>query len=103
MYELQSQYAKYFDPDLVYEDYDRIVKAKSGHWEKSNKRAMESLVPYFEKGYLATDRSPAIWLTVLGTRTLQAAGCDPLDPREFFENYPHLLDRMRTDETARQE
>lgn len=97
MYKLQSQYKHYFDPDLTYEDYDRIIKAKSGHWEKSNRRAMETLHPYFEKGYLQTDRSSAIWLTELGTRTLQAAGCDPLDPREFLTNYPHLLDGMRND------
>lgn len=97
MYELQSQYAQHFDPELRYQDYDRIIKAKSGHWEKSNKQAMEQLTPYFEKGYLQTDRSASIWLTVKGTRVLQAAGCDPLDPREFLTNYPHLLDRMQDD------
>jgi hypothetical protein len=99
MYKLQEQYLKHFDPDLTYEDYDRILKAKSGHWEKSDKPAMELLVPYFTKGYLQTDRTSAIWLTVKGTRVLQAAGCDPLDPREFLANYPHLLDRMKDDES----
>ena len=94
MYELQQQYQKHFDPDLTYTDYDRIIKAKSGHWEKSDRRAMEQLTPYFEKGYLQTDRSQTIWLTVLGTRVLQAAGCDPLNPQEFLTPYPHLLARM---------
>lgn len=94
MYELQQQYAQHFDPELCYEDYDRIIKAKSGHWEKSDRKNMELLTPYFEKGYLQTDRTQAIWLTVKGTRVLQAAGCDPLDPREFLANYPHLLDMM---------
>lgn len=97
MYELQSQYAKHFDPDLTYTDYDLIIKAKSGHWEKSQKEAMKRLTPYFEKGYLQTDRSANIWLTIKGTRVLQAAGCDPLKPQEFLMNYPHLLDRMRDD------
>ena len=45
MYKLQSQYAHYLDESLTYEDYDRIIKAKSGHWEKSNRRAMETLHP----------------------------------------------------------
>lgn len=94
MYELQERYKQHFDPDLTYTDYDRIVKAKSGHWEKRDKSAMELLTPYFEKGYLQTDRTQAIWLTVKGTRVLQAAGCDPLNPQEFLNNYPHLLDMM---------
>lgn len=101
MYALQKQYKQYFDPDLTYRDYDLIIKAKSGHWEKRDRRAMELLSPYFAKGLLDTDRTQAIWLTVKGTRTLQAAGCDPLDPVEFLTNYPHLLDGMRNDTTSK--
>tara|TARA_E500000178_G_C16798630_1_gene651386 strand:- start:479 stop:751 length:273 start_codon:yes stop_codon:yes gene_type:complete len=86
---------KYLDDDLVYEDYLLIINAKSGHWEKRDTKAMKRLQPYFEKEYLQTDRSGAIWLTEKGVRMLQAVGCDPLDPRDFFANYPHMLDMMK--------
>ena len=86
---------KYLDDDLVYEDYLLIINAKSGHWEKRDTKAMKRLQPYFEKEYLQTDRSGAIWLTEKGVRMLQAVGCDPLDPRDFFANYPHMLDQMK--------
>ena len=86
---------KYLDDDLVYEDYLLIINAKSGHWEKRDTKAMKRLQPYFEKEYLQTDRSGAIWLTEKGVRMLQAVGCDPLDPRDFFDNYPHMLDQMK--------
>ncbi len=83
-------YEKYYNPQLTLEDYDKIVKAKSGHWDKKDKDAMRALQPYFTLGYLETNRSGEIWLTVKGTRTLQAAGCDPLDSRKFFSNSPKL-------------
>lgn len=97
MYELQSQYKQYFDPDLTYQDYMHMIRAKSGDYAKRNKDQMASLVPFFDKGYLESNRQGDIWLTVLGTRVLQAAGCDPLDPREFAQTYPHMLDLMRDD------
>ena len=83
------------DDDLVYEDYNRIIKAKSGHWDKTHKDALKLLQPYFDKGYLETNRNGDIWLTEKGVFTLKAVGCDPLDPRKFFEDYPHMLDQMR--------
>jgi len=49
VYELQSQYAQYFDPDLTYQDYMHIIRAKSGDYAKRNKDQMAKLVPYFEK------------------------------------------------------
>ena len=51
------------DDDLVYEDYNRIIKAKSGHWDKTHKDALKLLQPYFDKGYLETNRNGDIWLT----------------------------------------
>ena len=83
------------DRDLTYDDYMRIINAKSGHWEKRDSEAMKRLQPYFDKQYLDTDRTGAIWLTEKGVLMLQAVGCDPLDPREFFANYPHMMDQMK--------
>ena len=83
------------DRDLTYDDYMRIINAKSGHWEKRDSEAMKRLQPYFDKQYLDTDRTGAIWLTEKGVRMLQAVGCDPLDQREFFANYPHMMDQMK--------
>ena len=90
-----KQLAQYEDTELKYDDYVRILNAKSGHWTKQDKEPMKLLQPYFDKEYLQTDRSGAVWLTERGVRMLQAVGCDPLDPREFFANYPHMLDQMR--------
>ena len=83
------------DEDLRYEDYMRIIKAKSGQWDKTHKDTLKLLQPCFDKGYLETNRNGDIWLTEKGVFTLKAVGCDPLDPREFFEDYPHMLDQMR--------
>ena len=83
------------DRELTYEDYNRIIKAKSGHWDKTMKDELAELQPYFDKGYLETNKEGDIWLTERGVFTLKAVGCDPLDPREFFESYPHMLDDMR--------
>ena len=83
------------DRELVYQDYMRIINAKSGHWDKRDTKAMKLLQPYFDKQYLDTDRSGAIWLTEKGVRMLQAVGCDPLDPRDFLRNYPHMMDMMK--------
>ena len=83
------------DEDLFYEDYDLIIRAKSGEFDRKDRVAMERLRPYFDKGYLETNRTGDIWLTRRGVDVLQAVGCEPLRSREFFENYPHLLDEMR--------
>ena len=88
------------DESLTYEDYNRIIKAKSGHWTKTHKEELKLLQPYFDKGYLETNRTGDIWLTEKGAFTLKAAGCDPLDPRDFFANYPHMLDRMRENDAG---
>ena len=89
-----KQLAHYEDRELEYQDYVRIINAKSGHWEKRDTKAMKLLQPYFDKEYLQTDRSGAIWLTEKGVRMLQAVGCDPIDPRDFIQNYPHMMDLM---------
>ena len=90
-----KQLAQYEDRELEYQDYVRIINAKSGHWEKRDTKAMKLLQPYFDKEYLQTDRSGAIWLTEKGVRMLQSVGCDPLDPRDFLQNYPHMMDMMK--------
>ena len=90
-----KQLAQYEDRELEYQDYVRIINAKSGHWEKRDTKAMKLLQPYFDKEYLQTDRSGAIWLTEKGVRMLQSVGCDPLDPRDFLNNYPHMMDMMK--------
>lgn len=90
-----SNLDKFIDEDLLYEDYNRIIKAKSGHWEKSEKEAIKQLQPYFDKGYLNTDRTGAIWLTEKGVTMLKAVGCDPLKPHLFLKDYPHMLDMMK--------
>ena len=38
-----SELAKFEDPDLKYEDYKRIINAKSGHWVKAEKEAKVKL------------------------------------------------------------
>ena len=83
------------DESLTYEDYNRIIKAKSGHWDKTHKDELKLLQPYFDKGYLETNKEGDMWLTRKGVDVLLAVGCDPVDPREFLENYPHMLDNMR--------
>ena len=90
-----KQLAQYEDRELEYHDYVRIINAKSGHWEKRDTKAMKLLQPYFDKEYLQTDRSGSIWLTEKGVRMLQSVGCDPLDPRDFLNNYPHMMDMMK--------
>ena len=90
-----SELAKFEDPDLKYEDYKRIINAKSGHWVKAEKEAMKRLQPYYDKGYIGTNKEGHIWLTEKGVRMLQAVGCDPKDPKPLLENYGHLLDQMR--------
>tara|TARA_B100000683_G_scaffold219847_1_gene216546 strand:- start:831 stop:1112 length:282 start_codon:yes stop_codon:yes gene_type:complete len=90
----QKQLARYEDRELVYEDYVLIINAKSGHYEKRDTQAMEKLKPYFDKEYIETDRTGAIWLTERGVRMLQSVGCDPLKPQDFLNNYPHMMDRM---------
>tara|TARA_E500000178_G_C16920173_1_gene706849 strand:+ start:683 stop:958 length:276 start_codon:yes stop_codon:yes gene_type:complete len=83
------------DEELTYDDYVRILRAKNGEYERKGKDQMAQLIPYFEKDYINTDRSGAIWLTRKGVDVLLAVGCDPLRPQEFLENYPHMLDTMR--------
>ena len=83
------------DRDLTYQDYMRIINAKSGHWDKRDTKAMKLLQPYFAKQYIATDRSGARWRADGGVRMLQAVGCDPLKPHEFLKEYPHMMDMMQ--------
>ena len=90
-----EQLARYEDRTLVYEDYVRIINAKSGHWVKTEREAMKRLQPYFDKGYIDTNKEGHIWLTEKGVRMLQSVGCDPLDTKPFLMNYPHMLDMMR--------
>ena len=90
-----EQLARYEDRTLVYEDYVRIINAKSGHWVKTEREAMKLLQPYFDKGYIDTNKEGHIWLTERGVRMLQSVGCDPLDPKPFLVNYPHMMDMMR--------
>jgi hypothetical protein len=85
------------DKELVFEDYVRILRAKNGEYERRPKDEMSQLTSYFAKDYLRTDKSGAIWLTRKGVDVLLAVGCDPLRPKEFLENYPHLLDGMQHD------
>ena len=51
-----QQLARYEDPDLKYEDYKLIINAKSGHWVKAEKEAMKRLQPYYDKGYISTNK-----------------------------------------------
>ena len=90
-----EQLARYEDRTLTYEDYVRIINAKSGHWVKTEREAMKLLQPYFDKGYIDTNKEGHIWLTEKGVRMLQSVGCDPLDPKPFLTNYPHMMDMMR--------
>jgi len=83
------------DTQLKYDDYRRIIEAKSGAYDRKDKAAMASIKPYFDKGYLETNRLGDIWLTRKGVDVLLAVGCDPNNSREFFDNYPHMLDLMR--------
>jgi len=83
------------DDELCYEDYVRIINAKSGDYDHKNKHEMEPLLPYFTKGYLDLNRQGDIWLTRKGVDMLLAVGCEPLRPKEFLDNYPHMLDRMK--------
>ena len=83
------------DTELKYEDYNRIIKAKSGHWDKTHKDALALLQPYFDKGYLETNKEGDIWLTRKGVDILLAVGCDPIKPQEFLQDYPNMLDQMR--------
>ena len=83
------------DIELKYEDYHRIIKAKSGHWEKTHKEELKLLQPYFDKGYLEINKEGDIWLTRKGVDVLLAVGCDPVQPQEFLRDYPHMLDQMR--------
>ena len=83
------------DTELKYEDYNRIIKAKSGHWDKTMKDELAELQPYFDKGYLETNREGDIWLTRKGVDVLLAVGCDPVKPQEFLRDYPHMMDLMR--------
>ena len=83
------------DRELTYEDYNRIIKAKSGHWDKTMKDELAELQPYFDKGYLETNKEGDIWLTRKGVDILLAVGCDPIKPQEFLQDYPHMLDQMR--------
>tara|TARA_R110000803_G_scaffold103651_3_gene171809 strand:+ start:709 stop:978 length:270 start_codon:yes stop_codon:yes gene_type:complete len=85
------------DEELTYADYDRILKAKNGHWSKTHKDELAQLQPYFDKGYLEGNVNGDIWLTRKGVDVLKAVGCDPVDPREFIANYPHMLDLMRNE------
>ena len=85
------------DTDLTYQDYVRILRAKNGEYERRSKDEMNQLLSYFEKDYLNTDKSGAIWLTRKGVDVLLAVGCDPLRPQEYLDNYPHLLDGMQHD------
>ena len=89
-----EQLARYEDRTLTYEDYVRIINAKSGHWNKTEKEAMKRLQPYFNEGYIDTNKEGHVWLTEKGVRMLQAVGCDPLDPKPFLTNYPHMMDMM---------
>ena len=89
-----KELARYTDYDLKYEDYKLILNAKAGQYEKKDAEAMKLLQPYYDKGYIDINREGDIWLTEKGVRMLQSVGCDPLDPRDFLNNYPHMLDRM---------
>jgi len=84
------------DEELVYEDYVRILAAKSGEYDHKDKVQMGKCMSYFKKGYLDLNRSGDIWLTRKGVDVLLAVGCEPLRPQKFLENYPHMLDRMKT-------
>jgi len=90
-----QQLAKFTDYDLKYEDYKIILNAKAGQYEKNDTDAMRKLQPYYDKGYIDINKEGHIWLTEKGVRMLQSVGCDPLDPKPFLMNYPHMLDMMR--------
>ena len=84
----------YFDRTLVYEDYKLLARVANASVDKKDRDTMAALKPFFDRDWVRTDRHGAVWLTEVGTRTLQAAGWSKKQERAFFEEYPRLLDSM---------
>ena len=85
-----------YDRELKLEDYKDLARAQAGEIDRSDSDAVERVAHLFEKRYLSIVDQRYITITRRGVDALLAVGFDRKNQREWFENYPHMLDDMES-------
>lgn len=88
-----------YDRSLRYSDYRSLADAQAGVIDTYDRDRMGRIQHLIRKGYISI--SPAqqgatrfIALTPRGHKQLQLVGYDRRHAKEFWDNYPHMLDAM---------
>ena len=85
-----------YDRTLKLQDYRDLARAQAGERDRSDTDTVERIAHLFERGYVNIVDQRYITLTRAGLDALQAVGFDRYNQREFFANYPTMLDDMES-------
>jgi hypothetical protein len=83
-----------YDRSLKLQDYRDLARAQAGEVDRSDTDSVERMAHLFKCGYVNIVDQRYITLTKQGLDALTAAGFDRYNQREFFDNYPRMLDDM---------
>ena len=85
-----------YDRELKLEDYKDLARAQAGEIDRSDTDAVERIAHLFEKRYISIVDQRYITITRAGVDALLAVGFDRKNQKEWFANYPHMLDEMES-------
>ena len=83
-----------YDRTLKYQDYKDLALAQAGAIDRTDQDTLDRIQHLLLKGYMNVVDARHICLTEKGYDALTSAGFKRNEQREFFENYPRMLDDM---------
>tara|TARA_B100000902_G_C27111745_1_gene813954 strand:- start:282 stop:545 length:264 start_codon:yes stop_codon:yes gene_type:complete len=83
-----------YDRTLKLQDYKDLANAQAGALDRYNEDDMARVGHLFEKGYIAIADARFVILTEAGYDCLAAVKFERYNQKEWFENYPQMLDTM---------
>ena len=83
-----------YDRTLKLQDYQDLANAQAGALDRYDEDSMIRVQHLFEKGYIDIADARYIYLTESGYAYLSAVKFERYNQKEWFDNYPRMLDDM---------
>lgn len=83
-----------YDRTLKLQDYQDLANAQAGALDRYDEDAMIRVQHLFDKGYIDIADARHIYLTESGYECLSAVKFERYNQKEWFDNYPRMLDNM---------